>query len=200
MSRLFIVRHGNTFQPGEAPRRIGARTDLPLTATGRTQAEALGAHFVAQGIRFSTVLAGALQRTQQTATLILGAQCAPPPIATATFLTEIDHGPDENQTEDLVLERIGAEALASWDRAAVPPAGWNVDPEQRIAAWRDFAADADGDILLVTSNGAARFALLGLVAPELRPTAIKLRTGAYGLITGDSSGRYRLSDWDKRPG
>ena len=34
MTRLVIVRHGNTFEAGEPPRRIGARTDLPLTATG----------------------------------------------------------------------------------------------------------------------------------------------------------------------
>ena len=200
MTRLFIVRHGNTFASGELPRRIGARTDLALTGTGESQAEALGAHFAAQGIRFSTVFAGALRRTQQTAALILAAQAAPLPVVTADFLTEIDHGPDEDKTEDLVLARVGAEALAAWDSAAVPPPGWAVDPDARIAAWRAFAATAEGDTLLVTSNGAARFALLALVAPEARPAAIKLRTGAYGIITGDSSGAYRLSDWDKRPG
>ncbi|MGA3882329.1 histidine phosphatase family protein, partial [Bacillus pumilus] len=46
-----IVRHGNTFAAGEPPRRIGARTDLPLTAQGQAQAEALGAHFAALGWR-----------------------------------------------------------------------------------------------------------------------------------------------------
>ena len=37
-----IVRHGNTFDGNEPVRRIGARTDLPLVASGFDQARALG--------------------------------------------------------------------------------------------------------------------------------------------------------------
>jgi broad specificity phosphatase PhoE len=48
MTRIVIVRHGNTFEAGETPRRIGARTDLPLTADGQAQADALGRWFAAQ--------------------------------------------------------------------------------------------------------------------------------------------------------
>ena len=52
MTRLYIARHGNTFEAGEAPRRVGRRTDLPLTAAGRAQAEALGRRFAADGVMF----------------------------------------------------------------------------------------------------------------------------------------------------
>jgi transcriptional regulator GlxA family with amidase domain len=31
MTTLIIARHGNTFEDGETPRRVGARTDLPLS-------------------------------------------------------------------------------------------------------------------------------------------------------------------------
>ena len=58
MTRLVIVRHGNTFEAGEPPRRIGARTDLPLTATGVAQAEALARHFAANGVSFDRVFCG----------------------------------------------------------------------------------------------------------------------------------------------
>ena len=49
----------------------------------------------------------------------------PPEPETAPFLREIDHGPDENCTEDKVQARIGAAALAEWDAAATPPPGWS---------------------------------------------------------------------------
>ena len=42
MITLVIARHGNTFESGETPRRVGARTDLPLTEKGRQQAQAIG--------------------------------------------------------------------------------------------------------------------------------------------------------------
>ncbi len=39
---LYIVRHGNTFEPDEPPRRIGRRTDLPLVESGRAKEDKLG--------------------------------------------------------------------------------------------------------------------------------------------------------------
>jgi len=41
MSRIVICRHGNTFDKGEIVTRVGARTDLPLSTSGRTQAKIL---------------------------------------------------------------------------------------------------------------------------------------------------------------
>jgi len=133
-----VVRHGNTFEAGEPPRRIGARTDLPLTATGLAQAHALGAHFAALGWRFARVLVSPLVRTRDTAAAILGHVAdapAPEPIA---WLREIDHGPDEDRPEDAVLARIGADALRAWDEQAAPPPGWIVDAQARVAGWRDL--------------------------------------------------------------
>jgi len=60
-----IVRHGNTFAPGETPRRIGARTDLPLTPGGEAQAQALGAHFARLGWHFKRVLVSPLERVNR---------------------------------------------------------------------------------------------------------------------------------------
>ena len=122
----------------------------------------------------------------------------------ASSNAEIDHGPDENQTEDEVIERLGQEALTLWDRDLISPQGWEVGAEWRLAAWRQFAEDAvrdtpNGTILLVTSNGAARFALaaLGLRTGENDAT-VKLRTGSYGLIRSVADG-FHLAGWDIRP-
>lgn len=189
--RVVIARHGNTFAANEVPRRVGARTDLPLVASGRAQATALAVHFKTLGFVFDRCLTSPLLRTRETANLVLeGTTC---PIATADWLVEIDHGPDEGRTEDEVRARIGDEALAAWESVATPPIGWLVDADRRRAAWITCFAEAAasaGTTLIVTSNGAARFAA---------PGAGRLRTGAYGEIAISSSAPPRIVAWDIRP-
>lgn len=205
MRTLFIVRHGNTFAPGETARRIGARTDLPLVASGIAQAGAIGRHFQAAGITFEQAFVSPLSRTRETAAAIIAHQSAPPPIEIAGWLAEIDHGPDEALPDDAIIARIGADALARWDEDGDPPPGWQVDRAGRIAGWQALFADQagrpPGNILIVTSNGAARFALLADAA--LRQAAclasLKLRTGAWGVITIEGDGLPRLLEWDRRP-
>lgn len=192
-----IVRHGNTFETGEPPRRIGARTDLPLTTVGLRQAEALGAHFAANKLGFARVLASPLARTWQTAHAVLAHLPGAPQPEAADWLREIDHGPDEGMAEAAVLARVGAEALAAWDEHALPPPGWTVDAEARIAAWRTLFAGDRGPTLLVTSNGAARFALMaaGLAVSG----GMKLATGAYGVIGRGTDGTLTLTEWGAKP-
>ena len=200
---FIIVRHGNTFEAGEPPRRIGARTDLPLTDQGIAQAHALGAHFAAMGWRFTRVLTSPLVRTSETARLILEHWTDAAAPESCDWLREVDHGPDENQSEDVVLARIGPEALRAWDERAQPPPDWIVGAEPRQAAWRDlFAGEQTGSTLLVTSNGAARFALLSDSAlvktlPDL--ASLKLPTGGYGVIRRGQSGALEVPVWGKRP-
>ena len=100
-----IARHGNTFAPGEPARRIGAGTDLPLVESGRAQAVRLGEHFRAQGWRFDRVFASPLQRTRESAALILSAMDHRSPIETRDWLAEIDHG-----VTDLAEEPVAEEA------------------------------------------------------------------------------------------
>ena len=40
MSRVYIVRHGNTFDRGDVILRVGGRTDIPLSTSGIDQAKA----------------------------------------------------------------------------------------------------------------------------------------------------------------
>ena len=203
--RLIIVRHGNTFGPGEPPRRIGARTNLPLVESGREQARALGRWFAAEKIHFAAALSAPLQRAHETAAIILEQQLSPPTLQIADWLAEIDHGPDEGQPEEAVLARIGRDALTAWDEQAVPPPDWIIDAPCRIAAWRAFFEDqrpiTECNMLLVTSNGAARFALMANEAVKRQAQALpslKLRTGAWGCINVSRDG-LALDGWDRRP-
>ena len=196
-----IVRHGNTFAPGEPARRIGARTDLPLVESGRAQALGLGAHFVDGGWRFDRIMVSPLRRAQETAALVLSSFTSPPDIEICSWLDEIDHGPDENRPEADVVARIGQAALARWDRQGIAPADWHVDGETRREAWHNFfLGQAVGVTLLVTSNGAARFGLLAteeLAKQAAALPSLKLATGAYGVIATHEA-QLRLVDWNRR--
>ena len=190
--RVYIVRHGNTFDKGDTILRVGGRTDLPLSQSGTRQAEALSTAF--HDIDFSKAYSSNLKRTRETAEAILGDQT----YALADFLTEIDYGPDEGKPEQDVMTRLGQEALDKWDREALPPDGWHVNIEGLRSAWQAFLATCEphADTLVVTSNGVARF-LLDVVDSN-QSVPLKLRTGSYGIVELKPIGPA-LVDWDIRP-
>jgi broad specificity phosphatase PhoE len=200
LAHLIILRHGNTFDKGETPTRVGARTDLSLSVSGQAQAAALAAHF--RDTAFLAAFCSPLVRTRQTARAVLDARPHAPALRILPFLTEVDYGPDENQTEETVIARIGAEALAAWDRDATPPPGWQVDPAALRAAWaslleRAMELDADDNVLIVTSNGIARF-LPDVVDAQPEDLDRKLKTGAWGVVDVSPDG-VRILDWNLRP-
>ncbi len=194
-ARLHIVRHGNTFDKGDIVTRVGGRTDLPLSISGTAQAEALARHFATTS--FTTARSGPLKRTRETARAILAAQPNAPELTTDLFLREIDYGPDENRPEEDVIARIGKPALDAWERDSIPPPGWRVDPAAIIGNWQELFSDLaeeEGDHLIVTSNGIARFALAA--ANAHRPDA-KLPTGGYGVI--ELTPEPVVLHWNLRP-
>ncbi|MCA8901449.1 MAG: histidine phosphatase family protein [Hyphomonas sp.] len=200
MARIIVCRHGNTFDKGDTVTRVGGRTDLPLSTSGLAQAEALGRHFA--GTKFAAAYCSTLQRTRQTAEAILATCEDAPPLRVLPFLTEVDYGPDENRPEEDVLARLGAEALAAWDQHAIVPDGWIVDTDTIRDGWRALIEDSSGPdtdetILIVTSNGVARF-LPGVV--DLVPDGLdlKLKTGAWGEV--ETGALSRITDWNRRPG
>lgn len=202
MTRLVIARHGNTFGPGDVVTRVGGRTDLPLVASGLAQGHALGRHLAEQGYSFAAAICSPLKRTRQSAEAILAETGDAVKIETGAFLAEIDYGPDENRPEAEVRARIGEAALTAWEKEARVPDGWLVDPETLTASWKAFFTSVavqwrDKDVLVVTSNGIARFALAACGAPANVP--LKLRTGAYGEIALGEEGGATLVAWDIRP-
>lgn len=194
--RIFIIRHGNTFESSAEARRIGAGTDIPLVPSGQAQADRLGEYFAGLSLATPRIYSSPLLRARETAGRI-GDAMGHRLDGTLPWLNEVDHGPDEGRPEAEVLARIGADALAAWDERGIVPDGWVVDTESRISAWKNwFAAGQEGAELLVTSNGAARFALLALGLPT---ASLKLRTGAFGELSVDDAGAVRLVRWDDRP-
>lgn len=199
--QLIILRHGNTFDKGDTIRRVGAPTDLPLSTSGRMQAEAVGKFMASEFGAVEHILSSPLLRAHETAEFVAAAYAPSPTIEITATLTEIDHGPDEGQPEPDVIARIGAHALKAWEHDATPPPDWIVDPTALISGWREIfqnAYERGGQSVAVTSNGVARFALHAADAID-GEFPQKLRTGAFGLVSFGQDGQARVTAWDIRP-
>ena len=103
MQRVVLVRHGQT--EWSADGRHTGRTDVPLTAEGRRQAEAL--RTCLGGWSFELVLTSPMQRARDTVTLALPSAEA----AVREDLREWDYGRYEGRTTAQIRERV---------------AGWNL--------------------------------------------------------------------------
>lgn len=214
MTRLIIARHGNTFNAGDTPTRVGARTDLPLVDKGHQQARALGRDLKARGFIPDVAYSSTLQRTKETASLALEEMGLKLPVYTLDIFNEIDYGPDENKPEDDVIARIGRQAIKDWNQNAKIPDGWDVDPSEVIHNWQRFAQsltkmnDTVSDeilqiqetTLVVTSNGIARFApyITNSFEKFTQSHSIKLKTGSYGTLLF-SNGKWKIEDWNIVP-
>lgn len=205
MTTLIIARHGNTFGPGDIPTRVGARTDLPLVESGREQAKAIGQYLKANKLIPDVIYSSALQRAQETAQIAVKESGIKNPVFTLDIFNEIDYGPDENKTEDEVIARIGAQAITDWDKHGTVPDGWRADPDEITRNWQDFADqirahDDNETILVVTSNGIARFAphITGDFEDFRKNHKLKLATGTLGIFVCKNS-RWTVAGWGIKP-
>jgi len=207
MIRLIIARHGNTFNKGEVPTRVGARTDLPLVESGREQAKKLGEYLAKFDLLPSKVYAAPLKRTMETAAGALEAAGIAGAVAVEPLdiFTEIDYGPDENKPEDEVVARVGQKAIDEWNAFAKVPDGWKVDPDKIIRDWKDFAGSlvkgGDGTTtMVVTSNGIARFApyITGDFDAFAAAHDIKIGTGCLAIFLFDGA-KWICEEWNLKP-
>ncbi len=205
MTTLIIARHGNTFEPGETPRRVGLRTDIPLTEKGRAQARAIGDYLKQRQLVPDVAYSSTLQRARETADIAVRAAGYKQPVFAIDILNEIDYGPDENKTEEEVIARLGEQALKDWDDKTIVPDGWNADPLEIILNWQGFGAqirahDDNEVVLAVTSNGIARFApyLTGDFDAFAAMHDIKIATGALCILEfrGD---QWHVVEWGIKP-
>jgi 2,3-bisphosphoglycerate-dependent phosphoglycerate mutase len=197
---LIIARHGNTFNPDQTPTRVGARTDLPLVESGEEQALRLGYHLKLQKLFPDIVFTSNLRRTIDTARLACVSMICPASHSQLTFLNEIDYGADENKPEPDVVARHGEFALKRWDELGEMPDGWSPRPSTISESWKFFLEGClkeyqNKTLLLVTSNGIARFALKNVDNGGKFP--MKLSTGAYGILKYDD--KWTVTDWNIRP-
>lgn len=223
MKKLIIVRHGNTFTPSQIPTRAGCHTDLPLVE--EQLSKNIGDYLNQKNIIVHQVFAAPLQRTMQTAQLIIEELPQKISIKPLSSFTEVDYGPDENKTEDIVIERLGKKYLNKqnilhptkeeiiqagnmiidkWNTQAIVPFDWCVDVKKIITNWQNFVREIQDDetILVVTSNGIIRFAphILSNSQYEefIQRESIKVKTGSISIFENKGS-QWECSLWNKRP-
>ncbi len=210
MLTLLIARHGNTFDPGETVLRVGKRTDLPLSHSGREQAKKLGDFLRDNYPNISQVFVSSLRRTQETAAIAL----PDIPFEINPMFDEIDYGVDDGKPESEVIARIGHEALERWEQASIPPDDWVLDTQKIVQNWQEFAKQfvdsahampalaevkaqpAPSVILVVTSHGIARFAPNIISASQFES---KMHTGAISALTYIED-FWKIEYWNLRPG
>src|SRR5882724_3494292 len=139
--RVVLVRHGNTFSPGEAAVWVGARTDLALVEKGRQQAEEVANQLGRAGMTINTIFAGPLRRTAESAVIIANiAGIAPESLVIDRRLTEIDYGDWEGLTSDDIRQRYGHSEIDGWEHNNEWPsaANWRATKQEVVARVLEF--------------------------------------------------------------
>ena len=161
MGTLYLVRHGQA--------SFGADDYDQLSPLGLQQAQRLGAHWLAQGQRFDTVLMGTLRRHAQTLDGIAHGLPGLPAPQVLPSLDEYDslaliraihtEPLQKPNTPELYRHhfRLLCDAIAQWMAGVISPQG--------MPSWEDFSLGvrrvldqvrrdhADQNVLLVSSGG-----------------------------------------------
>lgn len=212
--KLLLVRHGNTFGPGDRVVWVGANEDIPLVEKGEAQARALGEALRAAGIAPDAMVCGPLKRTRRAAELVmaeLGLDGAP---RVDERLREIDYGPWGGLDESEVAERFGPGAAAelnAWrtqSRWPTQTVTWRPGETAIIENVRALVGELEGELgpagtaIVCSSNGILRYFLEltddGLAAAVAKGTA-KMGTGAASLLEV-ADGGARVLFWGLKAG
>ena len=99
--QVIFMRHGRSRADDEEVHE--GRYDSPLTAVGRSQAEARAQHFLARELHFDRIVSSTLQRAAETAKII--GQALSVPVETDADWMEMDNGPLAGLPRDVAAER-----------------------------------------------------------------------------------------------
>lgn len=161
--QLFLVRHGNTFESGQTPTQVGARTDLLLTDQGRVQGHNFATYLASHQLKPDAIYAGALKRQIETAQILERQFHLKNKIhLNEPALTEIDYGPWEGLTAEEIIRQWPAEYNA-WTKQSKWPHFFGGTEECHLRDIRIWLEDLrkrykPGEVVLgVTSNGVIRF-------------------------------------------
>lgn len=195
MKRIYLIRHGQMCQP-PGPRRCLSRTDLPLDAAGREQAETLARW--ARRHPVAAVYASPALRCRQTAAAISDE------VQLRQELWEMDVGEWENRTFEEIRARWPREYEARGMRmGTVPPPGGEsfCEAGERLATVLETLCEAnDGDMAIVAHGGLFRGWLwkpLGFRSQDV----LKIRQPYGGITTVEErDGHFTVLELGRRPG
>ncbi len=124
MAKLILIRHGETLW-NRVKRFQGGRSDVPLSAVGRLQAQLLASALMREQV--DAVFSSPLARARETAELV--ARVHGLQVQVLPELTELDFGEYEGEFEESLRQERGAEFTA-WRNAhytVAPPRGESLE-------------------------------------------------------------------------
>ena len=183
-----LLRHGQTEHTPE--RRYSGRNDLPLSRTGRAEAEAAAERAKALGV--DVVIASPLRRTRETAEIVAGVLGLP--VVLDEDLVELDFGDLEGLTFDEARAKHPLAARRFLDDVTVAaPGGESIaDVSSRVArSRRRILSQHTGRTVLVVSHVTPIKLLLaaGLGAGDEVVHRIFLEAAALSSVAWSSDGR-----------
>lgn len=201
MPHLVLVRHGQSLW--NLQNRFTGWVDVPLTATGRAEAQAAGNAL--RGMRLDVAYTSVLVRAQETLRIAQEAAGLDLPVIRDAALNERDYGDLAGLDKAETAVRFGAEQVHQWRRSfhVAPPGGESLkDTAARTLPFFDRAILGDvrqgRDVLVVAhgnSNRSIVMQLDGLDEDEV--TRLELATGVplvYELATDGSVLGKRVLD------
>lgn len=155
---IYFVRHGQTDWNKEL--RWQGRSDIELNKTGRAQAKAVQAHFLAQSIRPSAVVSSPMKRALETARSI--ANAFKQDVVQEQAFSEIDLGEFEGKISDELKAEYG-EHYDCWranHHLQAPPGGENLEQAiGRMQAPLNAHIQHYGDQLVIVAHQAILMAM-----------------------------------------
>jgi probable phosphoglycerate mutase len=187
--RILLARHGETPWNVEG-RHQGQGFDIPLSATGREQAQALGRRL--EGLELFRAVASPLLRARQTAELALGARAGL--LGLDPRLMEINHGLWEGRLAEEVQAEF-PEARRAWretpEQVTLP--GGESLREVEARAWPALREACQGAgpeqiVLLVTHDAVCRTLLCRILGLSLaRVWSFRQAPTCLNLLEGPDS-------------
>ena len=177
MTRLFIVRHGDTLWGDDD--RLKGQLDVPLSALGRRQAAAAAAYLSRAGA--SVIYCSTLSRAQQTARPIADVlRC---PLVTTPLLNERHWGIWQALTaEEVRRERVAGRGGP--DHSAPLGEPWT-HMAARVGWFMDLVARgrAEQTVIAVTHGGVVKNMVMPTIGvPERNRSAFTAATGSISLL------------------
>ena len=189
--RLFLLRHGNTFEKHETPVQVGARSDLPLTQQGREQARHFCSYLLGNQIIPRAIYAGGLKRQAETASILTAQMNAENSFHNEHALTELDYGHWEGLTSEAIAEKWPNEYVSWTSQAEWPRHIFGGSQDAHVGEMMRWINElrncfnAGDAVIGVTSNGIIRF-FYSLLADEWQRCIqqkqmekLKVKTGHY---------------------
>ncbi len=198
---VVLCRHGNTFNKGERVFWVGSREDLPLTAEGLLQSQAVAAALEQSGVKVARVLCGPLHRTKTFAEQICQKLFPGESPVIDQRLTELDYGPWSGLTDAEIEAQYGASALQGWRDRGVRPSEVSFLPPEDVV--RDELVNLleelrqqGGVSVAITSNG--RLKELSSLLRERSGVSLassSVSTGSTCILVHSVAG-WHISGWN----